>query len=333
MNKVYNEYFIEITDPGSTYNVGDKIIVDGSLLGGVDGINDATITVVYVETGEISLYNLSGIAVGQFDELYVKPISDTKLKVYYDAPMARPVPNASTYIGTASYLRGSVVSYSGSYYKARIDVEPTIVSVRDVIVGRSYTINTVGTTNWVALGAASNTAGVTFTATTAGNGVYTVGDVYLNYVTKSKQWDLLEGDTFPFNAGDYMYLPQPVIITSGYSRNAYSIVSFNNKLYKCIESNNDEFFNFNKWEEISSNDTGLNALDRIVGFYNPTSDMPGKNLPLLVSGIDYPNNTYYSNKFNETYRLDTILKDNPFYPKDLVIKSVVYDQGQVSSCR
>jgi hypothetical protein len=329
MNKVYNEYFIEIIDPGSTYIVGDKIIVDGSLLGGVDGINDATITVVYVENGEISLYNLSGIAVGQFDELYVKPISDTKLKVYYDAPMARPVPFASTYIGTASYPTGSVVSYGGSYYKARIDVEPTIVSVRDVIVGRSYTINTVGTTNWVALGAASNTVGVTFTATSVGNVVYTVGDVYLNYVTKNKKWDLLEGDTFPFNAGDYMYLPQPVIITSGYSRNAYSIVSFNNKLYKCIESNNDEFFNFNKWEEISSNDTGLNALDRIVGFYNPTSDMPGKNLPLLVSGIDYPNNTYYSNKFNETYRLDTILKDNPFYPKDLVIKSVVYDQGKL----
>jgi hypothetical protein len=329
LNKVYNQYFIEIIDPGSSYDVGDRIVVDGSLLGGVDGINDAIIDIIYVETGKIMLYNLSGTAVGQFDELYVKPISDTKLKVYYDAPMVRPVPNASTYIGTASYPTGSVVSYSGSYYKARIDVEPTIVSVRDVIVGRSYTINTVGTTNWVALGAASNTAGVTFTATSAGNVVYTVGDVYLNYVTKSKSWDLLAGDTFPFNAGDYMYLPQPVIITSGYSRNAYSIVSFNNKLYKCIESNNDEFFSFGKWEEISSNDTGLNALDRIVGFYDPTADMPGKNLPLLVSGIDYPNNTYYSNKFTETYKLDTILKDNPFYPKDLVIKSVAYDQGKL----
>ena len=329
MNKVYNQYFIEITDPGSVYEVGDKIIVNGSLLGGVDGINDATIDIIYVETGEISLYNLSGVAVGMFDEFYVKPISDTKLKVYYDAAMVRPVPIASTYVGTSTYLTGSVVSYDGSYYKARIDVEPKIVSVRDVVVGRSYTINTVGTTNWVALGAASNTSGVTFTATSAGNGVYTVGDVYLNYVSKSKSWDLLEGDTFPFNAGDYMYLPQPVIITSGYSRNAFSIVSFNNKLYKCIESNNDEFFSFGKWEEISSNDTSLNALDRIVGFYNPTSDMPGKNLPLLVSGIDYPNNTYYSNKFTENYKLDTILKDNPFYPKDLVIKSIVYDQDKM----
>jgi hypothetical protein len=37
-----------------------------------------------------------------------------------------------------------------------------------LVAGRSYTIATVGTTVWTALGAASNTIGVTFTATASG---------------------------------------------------------------------------------------------------------------------------------------------------------------------
>jgi len=45
-----------------------------------------------------------------------------------------------------------------------------IVNAGAFIVGRQYKIATVGTTNWVAIGAPSNTVGVTFTATGAGNG-------------------------------------------------------------------------------------------------------------------------------------------------------------------
>jgi hypothetical protein len=45
-----------------------------------------------------------------------------------------------------------------------------IDNVGYLVPGRSYTIDTVGTTVWTALGAASNTAGVTFTAT--GSGIF-----------------------------------------------------------------------------------------------------------------------------------------------------------------
>ena len=130
---------------------------------------------------------------------------------------------------------------------------------------------------------------------------------------------------FPYAVSDNIYLPEPVIITSGYTRSASSLVTFNKRLYNCIESNNDSTFNFDKWVQVQSDDPTLNALDRIMGYYEPTDDMLGKNLPLLVSGIDYPNNTYYGNNFTGALTLDTILKDQSFYPKGVKIVSVIYD--------
>jgi len=46
------------------------------------------------------------------------------------------------------------------------------------IIGYTYTIQVVGTTNFVAIGAASNTVGVTFTATGVGSGTGVAGNVY-----------------------------------------------------------------------------------------------------------------------------------------------------------
>jgi hypothetical protein len=46
------------------------------------------------------------------------------------------------------------------------------------IIGKSYTITTVGTTNWTAIGAASNTVGVSFTATGQGSGTGQASTAY-----------------------------------------------------------------------------------------------------------------------------------------------------------
>jgi hypothetical protein len=49
----------------------------------------------------------------------------------------------------------------------------TTVSATGIIAGYTYTILTVGNTNWVSIGAASNTVGVVFVATGAGTGTGT----------------------------------------------------------------------------------------------------------------------------------------------------------------
>ncbi len=62
------------------------------------------------------------------------------------------------------------------------------VTAGSFIVGVEYVILTVGTTNWVAIGASSNTIGVVFTATAIGSGTGTANVEY--------QTLILDNDTF-----------------------------------------------------------------------------------------------------------------------------------------
>jgi len=125
---------------------------------------------------------------------------------------------------------------------------------------------------------------------------------------------------FIFSSSSLLFLPEPLRDTG-----SASLVSYNNKLYRCIESNTDSTFDITKWEFLTSDFAEINALDRVVTYYQPTIDMPGKNLPLLMSGLEYPNSTFLANKFDKDYELDVILKGEKFYPRDIDIKSIVFD--------
>ena len=72
-------------------------------------------------------------------------------------------------------------------------------------------------------------------------------------------------------AGDYALLPEPFYFDQ-------SIVKYNNRVYRCIVSNNDNEFIFGKWELLNSGDRVLNAMDRVIGYYDPTDNMPGVDL-------------------------------------------------------
>ena len=125
---------------------------------------------------------------------------------------------------------------------------------------------------------------------------------------------------FNYVAGSYALLPEPFYFDQ-------SIVKYNNKLYECIVSNNDTNFVIGKWKLMSSDSRKLNALDRIIGYYQPTANMPGVDLTQLVKGITYPNSTYKGNLFSpeDEYTLDTLLTDQPFYPTDVDVKSILWD--------
>ena len=119
-----------------------------------------------------------------------------------------------------------------------------------------------------------------------------------------------------YQQGDYVFLPEPFYFNQ-------SIVKYNNSVWQCIISNNDSEFILGKWELMDSGDRQLNALDRIVGYYQPTVNMPGLDLTQLVSGITYPNGTYLGNAFapEDQYTLDTILEDKGFSS----VEDTVYD--------
>jgi hypothetical protein len=130
----------------------------------------------------------------------------------------------------------------------------------------------------------------------------------------------VSGINFPYLAGDYSFLPEPFYFNQ-------SIVKYNNRVYQCIVSNNDTEFIFGKWELLSSDSRKLNALDRIIGYYQPTINMPGVDLTQLVDGITYPNSTYQGNAFPpaDEYELDTILQDQLFSPAEVDTTSIAHD--------
>lgn len=227
---ISNLYYIQIENTGFIYTDGDKISVPGSLLGGVDGVNDATITIVYANVnGSIFSATVDGVAQSNFDRFYVKAVSDTELAIYADTQFKVPVP-----------------------YSAFI-------------------------------------------------------------------WDGSSPNT------DYGYLPEPITANYAYNYNLSSIVTYAGIAWQCIVSNNDTTFDPTKWYPLQSSDPALNALDRIQAYYQPTINMPGKDIQQLVKGVTYPNNVYYGNAFapEDELPLDFVVRDLPFYPADLNIKGIV----------
>ena len=62
------------------------------------------------------------------------------------------------------------------------------VTAPDIAAGVTCTIESVGTTNFVAIGASSNTVGVTFTATGAGTGTGTVNNLKFGTIRALHAW-------------------------------------------------------------------------------------------------------------------------------------------------
>ena len=225
-------YYMQIENFGFTYVDGDRISIPGSLLGGINGLNDATITVTFANTnGSIFSATIDGIAESNVDRFYVKALSETELAIFSDTRLNVPVP------------------YSAFIWN----------------------------------GAVANT--------------------------------------------DYGYLPEPISSNYAFNYNLSSIVTYAGIAWQCIVSNNDTVFDPTKWFPLQSSDPALNALDRIEAYYEPTINMPGKDLQQLVKGIVYPNNIYYGNAFapEDELPLDYVLRDLPFYPEDLNVKGIVYN--------
>ena len=92
-----------------------------------------------------------------------------------------PSPDANAQTQITEYInRRARMAYEASDFWPRWLVvgelrnyQSTTVNATALVVGYTYTILTVGTTNWVAVGATSNTVGVVFVATGTGTGTGT----------------------------------------------------------------------------------------------------------------------------------------------------------------
>ena len=228
-----SQYSIFILNYGTIYSNNQQIVVKGSLLGGVDGTNDAVINITYAsDLGLIEIASISGLATSAYSHYYVEPGvgpgGETEILLYKDAQLSVPVP-------------------------------------------------------------------------------------YNGFV-----WDGSLGN-------DYVYFPEPIVISGrSYKYNVTALVSYQGVIWECQIANSDIVFDANKWKKLQSDNPALNALDRIIGYYNPSSSMTPQDLKQLMSGITYPNDVYFGNSFapEDIVSIDTVIKGQSFYPRNVTIKSI-----------
>jgi hypothetical protein len=301
-------------------------------------------------TIENTLYFVKTLNVNGTDFTISDSIGGIELDLFADSGLMTAT--GEPYIKVSTTLGGSVLPLSNASTSTTLTQYPTLSPTFDVnwILGgytvlitnggTGYAINNTFTVLGANLTGATPTNNLVMTVNTIGtNGQITslinsgtppeiVEQYYLKVISASEcevySDSLLQipvsGISFPFTAGDYALLPEPFYFNQ-------SIVKYNNRVYECIISNNDTEFIFGKWELLSSDSRKLNALDRIMGYYQPTINMPGADLTQLVDGIIYPNSTYKDNAFppSEEYTLDTILQDQSFSPTSVDITSIVWD--------
>lgn len=290
---------------GEGYAVNNTITIPGNSIGGTTPANDLLLTVNTIDTdGGITDVICSGTVPGIAQQYYLKVVSPNQLAVYSNPLMTVPVSGIGFgYVGfttttatavTASNDRVTVTSSADFLVNDPVVFTGTMLSSA-IVLGQTYYIYDKPTSTTVRL-------------TTNPGSVADIVNITSDTV----------GSMLMTKAGSFALLPEPFYFNQ-------SIVKFNNRVYVCVISNNDDEFIFGKWEPLDSGDRRLNAMDRAIGYYQPTVNMPGVDLSQLFEGVTYPNSTYLGNPFApaQQYELDVIVETQPFYSTD--VAPPIYD--------
>ena len=291
-----------ITTPGTGYAVNNTITIPAgpSTIGGTTPTNDLTITVLTIDAdGGVTSAISNGTPPGTVNKYYLEVISENQVGVYSNPNLTVAVSGqnfpytgvTSTTVTALSSTQITVDSLTGFNQYDPVVFTGSVAG--NIVLGQIYYIKTI-------------TPSLTISTTVNGS-TFTVGTASGLSFSMAKQ-------------GDYAMLPEPFFFNP-------TIVKYNKQLYQCIISNNDTDFIFGKWELLDQGSIKLNALDRIIGYYQPTINMPGVDLTQLVDGITYPNGTYLGNPFApaDEFAIDTILTDQPFYPNGIDLKAIVFN--------
>ena len=297
-------YTFVVVTAGTGYAANNIITVLGSDLGGQDEVNNLTFEVLTVNTtGGVVTGVANGKPADNMETYYFKVVDANQVAVYSDPTMTVPVSGLTFPFHGATVTTATAATASNDRFtvtsSADFSVNDPVVFTGTVFggitLGQTYYVKSKPTSTTVTI--STSIGGTTFDVTTNDSGSMTMAKM-----------------------GDYAILQTPFFFDN-------SIVKFNNRVYQCIVSNNDADFIFGKWELLIPGDRKLNELDRIIGYYQPTIDMPGRDISQLITGTTFPGSTYKGNRFapDEEFMLDTILTDQPFYPTGINIQAITYD--------
>jgi hypothetical protein len=295
-----------IASGGSGFAVDNTITISGTEVGGTSPKNDITLTVSAISsTGAITNVSPTGTPPDAELQYYLKVRSATDFEVYSDPTMLIPVSGKTIpYVGfteatvTQVSSTGNIITVSSSTgFNVNDEVIFTGTVIGNLVLGKPYYVILKPLATQVVVSETPNGS-----AFNPGNAT---------------------GTCLMTKPGSFAYLPEPFYFQP-------SIIRYNNRLYECLVSNNDSEFIFGKWQLVDSGSRNINAMDRVIGYYQPTVNMPGLDLTQLFEGVSYPNPIYYGNAFEpaKQFDVDTNLQDQPFYPTDVQMNSVIYNDGE-----
>jgi len=295
-----------ISNPGKGFVINNTILIPGTAVDGTSPANDILLTVNDInDVGGITSVSRSGTPPSTATQYYLQVRSENTLAVYKNSLMTIPAPPSEfDYVG---YTMTSVTETDASTdiitvtSTANFEVNDAVVFTGNVTGGMN-----LGQTYYIL-------DNENFTATTLQISDTPEGSVVALSTAASQNYSMAK-------LGSTALLPEPFYFNQ-------SIVRFNNRVYVCVISNNDEEFIFGKWELLDSGDRRLNAMDRVIGYYQPTSNMLGVDIQQLFEGTNYPNPAYRGNSFdpNLQYGIDTILNPLPFYPSEVDISGIIWN--------
>lgn len=138
-------------------------------------------------------YLVTGATTGFTAQCFTANVANTAL-----------TPNTMNILATYA---DSSTKYVSSVNDYQSEVFPTTVAAGSLVGGTVYTIESVGTTNWTAVGAYANMTGITFTATGAGSGT---GTAVLSTVNP----DVIATFGTAYAANTYGGQPNPIVTIS-----------------------------------------------------------------------------------------------------------------------
>ena len=306
---VLGGYSVIVTNDSSGYAVTNMITILGTDLGGTSPANDLQLTINEIGTnGQIESVIVSGTPAGTVSQYYLKVISANQFEVYSNQLLTVPVSGIG--FNYQGFTTTTVTGINSSTDALTVTSTSGFVVNDKVIFSGNTSTGVTNITAYDTYYVYQILSGTTLTICTTPGDASTIVNIV---TTTSVNFTMAK-------EGSAAYLPEPFYFNQ-------SIVKYNNRVYVCVISNNDDEFIFGKWQLLVPGDRRLNALDRIIGYYQPTENMPGVDLSQLLTGITYPNPVYLDNPFepDQQFAYDTILTDQEFYPTEIDIKAIVYD--------
>ena len=156
----------------------------------VNGTNVDSVTwTPYVDSTNWNILNT-------YNKLDIVNNGGSYYRALQDVPVGVSIANVLywfEFVPTAQSLVDFGTDYGATDGIAMVVFGTCTIDAGNFVIGKSYTITAVGSTNWTSIGAASNTLGITFTATGIGSGTGQASTVY-SWSTPQVQYQVADSD-------------------------------------------------------------------------------------------------------------------------------------------